>query len=75
MEVREEIELEFSPHTLHACAEEIEKIRHGHLCDIDGAGADPSAEQHYLLALSELETAQRSFTLAALAETRALAES
>lgn len=72
-------DLEFTPETLRALAREVEDLRHRYLFDfedlrqrylfdVEDAGADPMAEQHYLLALGALDQAVRYFTLAGLAQ-------
>jgi hypothetical protein len=66
-------DLEFTPETLREYAKQTETLRTGALFDVDDAGADPEAEQYFLMALSHLENAQRAFTLAALRQSRALA--
>jgi hypothetical protein len=66
-------DLEFTPETLREYAKETETLREHALFDVDSAGADPEAEQFFLMALSHLENAHRSFELAALKQSRALA--
>jgi hypothetical protein len=63
----------FTPETLAACVKAVEALRNQYLFDIDEAGADPVAEQHYLTALATLEVARQHFALARLFQTRALA--
>jgi hypothetical protein len=63
----------FTPSTLQTYEERLEKLRHDILFDTDDAGADPIAEQQYLIALAHLETAQRHMALARLSQVRALA--
>jgi hypothetical protein len=65
--------LEFTPEILRKFAKETETFRYNTLFDVEGAGADPEAEQYFLMAISHLENAHRSFELAALKQSRALA--
>jgi hypothetical protein len=65
-------ELPFDPDTLDALASRIERVRRDCLCDIDGAGAEAVAEQHYLLALAALDEAQRHARLASIHQSRGL---
>lgn len=62
----------FTPETLRDYAKRVEDLRHHFLFSLDDAGSDPFAEQHYLVALANLELAQRAFSLAALAQSRAI---
>lgn len=52
----------------------IEKLRVGYLCDVETEGLCCDAEQYYLLMLSALEQAKIWAEMAALAQTRAVAE-
>ena len=54
----------FTPETLRSYARMVEDLRHGFMFDTDDAGASPLAEQHYLVAMSYLELAQRAFSIA-----------
>jgi hypothetical protein len=63
----------FTPGTLQTYEKRLDKLRHDILFDTDSAGADPVAEQQYLIALSHLEMAQRHLALARLSQVRALA--
>jgi hypothetical protein len=63
----------FTPSTLNTLAGKVEDVRTETMFGVEGAGADPEAEQCFLLALNHLETASRYFKLAALKQTRALA--
>lgn len=66
---------EFSPDTLEKCAKQVEDLRLGEfLFGIDEAGADPVAEQLYLVALNHMELAERHFKLAKLAQIKAITE-
>lgn len=60
-----------TPAVLAVMAEAASKLRTDALFGIkDEDATDPVAEQHYLLALSFLETAAHHFTLAKLAQER-----
>jgi hypothetical protein len=64
--------LEFTPETLRELASKAEALRLSGLFDLESSGADPEAEQFFLVALSHLETAQRFFSLAQMKQSRAL---
>lgn len=64
----------FTPEVLRNYAKGIETMREDFLFNTDGAGADLEAEQHYLLALSALDTAQRHMSMAALKQTQGIAK-
>jgi hypothetical protein len=66
-------DLEFSPETLQQLAEEVENLRFGSIMNVDTAGADPMAEEHFLLAVAALEQAKIHLRLARLHQVRALA--
>ena len=65
----------FDPSTLQRYTKAAEKLHHDILfgTDVNGSGADPLAEQEYLVALSHLELAMRHFTMARTHQVRALA--
>ena len=63
----------FTPETLDRCAKRAEQFRFDCLFDIDDAGADPFAVEHYLTALAQLELAHRHFKLAKLCQSRGIA--
>lgn len=63
----------FTPGRLRDFAKMIEELRWYFLYDTDDAGADPYAEQEYLLALAAMEMAQRHFALASLHQSRGIA--
>jgi len=60
---------------LQELTQSLEKLRETWLLEFDGAGLDVMAEQHLLLALSALESAQRHAHLAELFQARALSSS
>jgi hypothetical protein len=64
----------FTPETLDGYTKRIEDLRCEILFETDGAGADPHAEQLYLLALGHLDMAGRYMALASMAQSRALAD-
>ena len=64
--------LPFTPESLATFEKRTEELRIAALCDIDEAGGDPFAIQHFLAALAQLEAAQRSFTLAGLHQARGI---
>lgn len=65
-------DLPFTPEVLDSYAHCVADLRCEWLFDTDAAGADPIAEQHYLAALSHMEAAQHSFSLAMLHQTAAI---
>lgn len=54
----------FDPEDMASMAQGIESFRMSFLLDVDGDWMSPIAEQHFLLALSSLEQAQRFMRLA-----------
>lgn len=65
----------FDAPTLIEVAGIVSKLRVGTLlCDVETDGADPEAEQLFLLALTALEQAERYLKLAAYAQARASAK-
>lgn len=66
---------EFTPDTLEKCAKQVENLRCSEfLFGIDDAGADPVAEQLYLVALEHMSLAERHFKLAKIAQMKAITE-
>jgi hypothetical protein len=63
----------FTPEAMADAAKASETLHADLLFGVDGAAAAPDAEQLYLAALAHLDLARRHFTLAQLAQTRALA--
>ena len=64
----------FTPATLQDYAKRADALHKDILFGTDGnSGADPLAEQEYLIALSHLELAHRHFTMARFHQVRALA--
>lgn len=61
-----------APETLEDCARETGELRVKFLMDIETAGIEALAEQHYLLALNALEQAERFFKVAHVHQMRAL---
>jgi hypothetical protein len=62
----------FTPTSLREQAELLDKVRTDLLCNIDDAGADPFAEQHYIMSLEYLNLAVRALKLASLHQSSAL---
>jgi hypothetical protein len=62
----------FTPNSLREQAELLDKVRTDLLCNIDDAGADPIAEQHYIMGLEYLNLAVRALKLASLHQSSAL---
>lgn len=69
------METPFTPENLRELAKKVDEIHGEALFGIDPAGASPESEQLYLLGISCLEQAKRYFTLANMAQTRAIVRS
>lgn len=69
----EEADYEFTPENIREAANRVRELREHLLFGINDTGADPEAEQFYLLALSSLEEACRFLKLSALKQSAALA--
>jgi hypothetical protein len=68
-----EVDTPFTPENLDVMSRDVEAMRAAWLFGVDEAGADPAAEQQYLMALSFLEIASRYMRLAQFAQSKALA--
>lgn len=68
-----EDDLPFTPQTLEDLGGKTEELYHHALFEVDAAGADVMAEQHYLIALSLIQQAQRHFKLAQYAQSQGIA--
>lgn len=65
----------WTPETLEEAANVCEKLRVTLLFDVDCAGADDESQEYFLLALADLEQANRHLRLARMHQTRAVARS
>lgn len=65
-------ELPFTPQTLEHLGGKVEELYHHALFEVDTAGADVMAEQHYLIALSLIQQAERHFKLAQYAQSQGI---
>ena len=72
MKDTDSLDREFTPEALREVAASVEGMRHDLLFNLDEAGADPMAEQHYLLALNALDQAVRFLKIAAMTQSAAL---
>lgn len=66
--------LEYTPETLRNLAQRVEDLRMELLFSVEDAGSDPFSEQEYLASLAYLELAYRRLKVAAMYQSRALAE-
>ena len=73
MNIETDDTIEFTPSAMGKLVGQVESLRSHMLCDISEIGADPIANQYFLMALASLAIASSQLKLAQLAQSRGLA--